>query len=134
MVQQPGRDRLAAIRALELRQVLPQLGVLRSRRLHAPVHGLPILVHQALLQELHLLGLVEVAEGSITPLVFNRPSETFFLPKAVGVTVVLVAYYGLRLLTDLGLPDIDGCEATRRLKADPNSRHIPVIALSAHAA
>lgn len=45
------------------------------------------------------LGLIEVAEGSITPLVFNRPSETFMLPKAVGVGVVLVAYYGLRLLT-----------------------------------
>jgi CheY-like chemotaxis protein len=37
------------------------------------------------------------------------------------------------ILMDIGLPDIDGCEATRRLKADPKTRHIPVIALSAHA-
>ena len=37
------------------------------------------------------------------------------------------------VLMDIGLPDIDGCEATRRLKADPKTRHIPVIALSAHA-
>ena len=37
------------------------------------------------------------------------------------------------ILMDIGLPDIDGCEATRRLKADPATRHIPVIALSAHA-
>ena len=34
---------------------------------------------------------------------------------------------------DLSLPVIDGWEATRRLKADPALRHIPVIALTAHA-
>ena len=34
---------------------------------------------------------------------------------------------------DLGLPRIDGWEATRRLKADPATRHIPIIVLSAHA-
>ena len=37
------------------------------------------------------------------------------------------------ILMDLDLPVIDGWEATRRLKADPVTRHIPVIALSAHA-
>jgi two-component system cell cycle response regulator DivK len=37
------------------------------------------------------------------------------------------------ILMDLDLPVIDGWEATRRLKADPATRHIPVIALSAHA-
>jgi CheY-like chemotaxis protein len=34
---------------------------------------------------------------------------------------------------DLGLPGIDGWEATRRLKADDATRHIPIIVLSAHA-
>jgi CheY-like chemotaxis protein len=34
---------------------------------------------------------------------------------------------------DLSLPVIDGWEATRRLKSDPRTREIPVIALSAHA-
>jgi CheY-like chemotaxis protein len=34
---------------------------------------------------------------------------------------------------DLSLPGIDGWEATRRLKAEARTRHIPVIALSAHA-
>src|SRR5512146_917902 len=38
------------------------------------------------------------------------------------------------ILMDLGLPGIDGYEVTRRLKSDPNTRHIPVIALTAHAA
>lgn len=37
------------------------------------------------------------------------------------------------VLMDLGLPGIDGWEATRRLKAHPNSSGIPIIALSAHA-
>ncbi len=37
------------------------------------------------------------------------------------------------ILMDLDLPVIDGWEATRRLKADPGTQAIPVIALSAHA-
>src|SRR5215472_3833200 len=37
------------------------------------------------------------------------------------------------ILMDLNLPEIDGWEATRRLKADAATRHIPIIALSAHA-
>jgi CheY-like chemotaxis protein len=37
------------------------------------------------------------------------------------------------ILMDLGLPIIDGWEATRLLKADASTRHIPIIVLSAHA-
>ncbi len=37
------------------------------------------------------------------------------------------------ILMDLEMPVVDGWEATRRLKADPQTRDIPVIALSAHA-
>jgi CheY-like chemotaxis protein len=37
------------------------------------------------------------------------------------------------ILMDLSLPELDGWEATRRLKADPRTRHVPVIALSGHA-
>ena len=37
------------------------------------------------------------------------------------------------ILMDLTLPDVDGEEATRRLKADPATKHIPVIALTANA-
>src|SRR5574341_252507 len=37
------------------------------------------------------------------------------------------------ILMDLNLPGLDGWEATRRLKAAPETKTIPVIAVSAHA-
>ena len=37
------------------------------------------------------------------------------------------------ILMDMSLPVIDGWEATRRIKANDATRHIPVIALTAHA-
>lgn len=37
------------------------------------------------------------------------------------------------ILMDLGLPVIDGWEATRRLKASQELRHIPIIAITSHA-
>jgi CheY-like chemotaxis protein len=37
------------------------------------------------------------------------------------------------ILMDMSLPGLDGWEATRRIKAAPETRAIPVIALTAHA-
>ena len=37
------------------------------------------------------------------------------------------------ILMDLGLPEIDGWECVRRLRADAATRQVPIIALTAHA-
>lgn len=39
----------------------------------------------------------------------------------------------LVIVMDLSLPVMDGWEATRRIKADPKTKHIRVIALTGHA-
>jgi len=37
------------------------------------------------------------------------------------------------ILMDLGMPVMDGWEATRKIKANPDLKHIPVIAVTSHA-
>jgi two-component system cell cycle response regulator DivK len=37
------------------------------------------------------------------------------------------------ILMDIQLPGIDGYEATRRIKADPELRHIPIIVVTSYA-
>ena len=37
------------------------------------------------------------------------------------------------IVMDLSLPVMDGWEATRRIKANPLTRHVPIIAVTAHA-
>jgi CheY-like chemotaxis protein len=49
-----------------------------------------------------------------------------------GVTMARTEQPDL-ILMDLRLPGLDGWEATRQLKAMSETRHIPIIALSAHA-
>ena len=49
-----------------------------------------------------------------------------------GVAMAQTEAPGL-ILMDVSLPGIDGWEATRRLKAAPATRHIPIVALTAYA-
>lgn len=57
----------------------------------------------------------EVADGAVSAL--HRLED--LIPDAI--------------LVDLQMPDIDGLELTRRLKGDPRTAHIPVVALTAAA-
>ena len=51
---------------------------------------------------------------------------------AAGIETIRKTHPAL-VLMDMSLPVMDGWEATRRLKADPATRDIPVIGLSSHA-
>ncbi len=57
------------------------------------------------------------------------------LPAADGRQAVSLAIEASPdlILMDLGLPVLDGWDATRQLKEDTATRHIPIIVLSAHA-
>jgi len=49
-----------------------------------------------------------------------------------GVTMARAGGYDL-ILMDMSLPEIDGWEATRQLRAAPETAAVPIIALTAHA-
>jgi len=75
--------------------------------------------------------------------VYNRDLiQRFLEPEGFEVVVATDGPDGLAravadkpdlVLMDMSLPVVDGWEATRRLKADPATARIPVIALTAHA-
>ncbi len=50
----------------------------------------------------------------------------------MGVTTALQELPDL-ILVDIQLPKISGLEATRRLRADPRTAHIPIIAITSFA-
>lgn len=56
------------------------------------------------------------------------------LEAADGEEAVRIAHDSVPdvIVMDLSIPGIDGWEATRMVKADPRTRHVPVIALSGH--
>jgi len=75
--------------------------------------------------------------------VYNRDLiQRFLEPEGFEVVVATDGADGLAravadkpdlVLMDMSLPVVDGWEATRRMKADPATARIPVIALTAHA-
>lgn len=65
-----------------------------------------------------------LAKHGFAVTVANDGAEGLMLARSQPPAVVLL---------DLRLPILDGWEVARRLKADPETRHVPIIALSAHA-
>jgi CheY-like chemotaxis protein len=49
-----------------------------------------------------------------------------------GVEMAQAASYDL-ILMDMSLPEVDGWDATRQLRAAPATKSVPIIALTAHA-
>jgi two-component system, cell cycle response regulator DivK len=79
--------------------------------------------------------IVEDAECNLDLLVQLLEDSYQVLTAADGAAALMVARreFPDLIIMDLSLPVMNGWEATRRVKADPTLRHIPVIALSAHA-
>lgn len=75
----------------------------------------------------------DMNRDAITRLLQRRGFTLFTAPDGEeGVRVCREVQPDL-VLMDLGLPGVDGFEATRRIKADPATRRIPVVALTARA-
>ena len=73
---------------------------------------------------------------------FNRELFVQLLEGQYDVVLAVDGAEGVRMaeqkrpdliLMDLGLPGLDGWEATRKIKANNDLRHIPVIAVTSHA-
>ncbi len=75
----------------------------------------------------------ELNRDSLRRLLRRRGYDILLAVDGEGALAVARAERPDVILMDMRLPGIDGWEATRRLKADPETRTIPVIALMAHA-
>jgi two-component system, cell cycle response regulator DivK len=63
----------------------------------------------------------------------RRGFEVLIAPDGARGLALAVAEKPDLILMDMSLPVLDGWEATRRLKATPDTAGIPVIGLTAHA-
>ncbi len=79
---------------------------------------------------------VEDHEGSIYMLgrrLRREGYETIVARDGAEAIAMAGAHKPDLILMDLSLPVTDGLEATRQIKASPETRHIPIIALSSFA-
>ena len=82
----------------------------------------------------HILVVEDTQDNrEVTEIILEDAGHTVLsaVDGASGIMVATNARPDL-ILMDLSLPRMDGWEATRRLKANPATRNIPVIAFTAH--
>ena len=75
-------------------------------------------------QELNRDLLIQILEDDYTVIVAGDGAEG--LARAAQARPDLI-------LMDFGMPVMDGWESTRKIKAHPELRHIPIIAITSHA-
>lgn len=74
------------------------------------------------------------ANMTLATILLESGGHTLFQADRARPALEIAAREALDLiLMDIQLPDMDGIEATRILKADPKTRAIPVVALTAFA-
>jgi CheY-like chemotaxis protein len=54
------------------------------------------------------------------------------VPDGKGVLPAVLATHPHAVLLDIGLPDIDGYEVARRLRSNPSTQFVPLIALTGY--
>jgi len=75
----------------------------------------------------------ELSRDMLSRRLARRGYEVLLAADGAQAVDVAIAERPDLVLMDLSLPVIDGWEATRRIKRAPETRGIPVIALTAHA-
>ena len=75
-------------------------------------------------QDLNRDLLVQILEDDYTVVVSTDGADAVTRARTEGPDLILM---------DFGMPVMDGWEATRRIKADPSLRCIPIIAITSHA-
>jgi CheY-like chemotaxis protein len=75
----------------------------------------------------------EMNRDSLTRLLRRRGYELLIARDGAEGMMVGQSEMPDLILMDMSLPVLDGWEATRRLKAAPETQAIPIIALTAHA-
>lgn len=64
-------------------------------------------------------------------LALHQHFRLFSAPDGAKGFAMAIEHRPTLIITDLSMPEMDGLELTRRLRADPNTRHIPIIMLTA---
>ena len=74
----------------------------------------------------------EANQELVTRFLRRRGHQVFLAADGAAGVQAATEYVPDLIVMDLGLPGMDGWEATRRIKSNPETAHIPVIALTAH--